>query len=164
MQKIYPRTNPVPFEASQNSNAKPVTRVEDALREFSRQDAAQGLEPENTTQVVPDVNLLVQRVAGVSLSPLQNVISDLQQLHDFLHNEGERIRRDISDYLKLSETAMGSTKVIADNIVLWKETAHSTTRTRETRSAATEPADFVAPAPTLLPSSTAAKDLFVPPK
>src|ERR1700730_4840159 len=43
MQKIYPRTNPVPFEASQNSNAKPITRVEDALREFSRQDAAQGL-------------------------------------------------------------------------------------------------------------------------
>jgi hypothetical protein len=164
MQKIYPRTNPVPFEASQNSNAKPITRVEDALREFSRQDAAQDLEPENTTQLVPDVNSLIQRVAGVSLSPLQNVISDLQQLHDFLHNEGERIRRDISDYLQLSETAMGSTKVIADNIVIWKETAHSATRTREKRSAATEPADFVAPAPPPLPSPTAAKDLFIPPK
>jgi hypothetical protein len=164
MQKIYPRTNPVPFEASQNPNAKPITQVEDALREFSRQNAAQDLEPENTTQLVPDVNSLIQRVAGVSLSPLQNVISDLQQLHDFLHNEGERIRRDISDYLQLSETAMGSTKVIADNILIWKETAHSATRTREKRSAATEPADFVAPAPSPLPSPTAAKDLFIPPK
>jgi hypothetical protein len=164
MQKVYPRTNPAPFEASDNSTAKPVTRVEDALREFSRQDASQGLEPENTSQVVPDVNSLIQRVAGVSLSPLENVISDLQQLHDFLHNEGERIQREISDYLQLSQTAMGSTKMIADNIVLWKETAHSTAHTREKRSAATERADFVAPAPLPSPSPTATKDLFIPPK
>ena len=30
---------------------------------------------------------------------------------------------EISDYLQLSQTAMGSTKMITDNIVLWKETA-----------------------------------------
>jgi hypothetical protein len=77
-------------------------------------------------------------------------------LHDFLHNEGERIQREISDYLQLSQTAMGSTKMITDNIVLWKETA--TARTREKR-AATERADFVAPAPS--PSPTAA-NLFIP--
>jgi hypothetical protein len=162
MQKIYPRTNPAPFDASENSNSKPVTRVEDALREFAHQDAAQGLEPENTTQAVPDVNSLIQRAAGVSLSPLQNVISDLQQLHDFLHNEGERIQREISDYLQLSQTAMGSTKMIADNIVLWKQTAHSTARTCEKRSAATERADFVAPAPLPSRSPTAAQDPLIP--
>ena len=55
MQKIYPRTNPASFEAPENSNAKPVTQVKDALREFARQDAAQGLKPGNTTQVVQDV-------------------------------------------------------------------------------------------------------------
>jgi esterase/lipase superfamily enzyme len=164
MQKIYPRTNQAPFEVSENSNAKPVTRVEDALREFARQDAAQGPEPEKTTQVVPDVNSLIQRAAGVSLTSLQNVISDLQQLHDFLHNEAERIQREISDYLQLSQTAMGSTKMIADNIVLWKETAHSTAGTREKRNAATEGADFVAPAPPPLRSPTAAKDPFIPMK
>jgi hypothetical protein len=158
MQKIYPRTNPASFEAPENSNAKPVTQVKDALREFARQDAAQGLEPGNTTQVVQDVNSLIQRVAGVSLSSLQNVISDLQQLHDFLHNEGERIQREISDYLQLSQTAMGSTKMITDNIVLWKETA--TARTLE-KPAATERANFVAPAPPPSPSPTAA-NLFIP--
>ena len=137
MQKMYPRTNIAPFEVSENSNVIPVPQIEEALREFVRQDAAHmRQEPENTTQVVPDVNSLIQRVAGVSLSPLQNVISDLQQLHDFLQNEGERIQREISDYLQLSQTAMGSTKIIADNIVPWKETAHSTARTREKRSAA----------------------------
>jgi hypothetical protein len=158
MQKIYPRTTPASFEVPENSNAKPVTQAKDALREFARQDAAQGLEPGNATQVVQDVNSLIQRVAGVSLSSLQNVISDLQQLHDFLHNEGERIQREISDYLQLSQTAMGSTKMITDNIVLWKETA--TARTRE-KPAATERADFVAPAPPPSPSPTAA-NLFIP--
>jgi hypothetical protein len=92
MQKIYPRTNPAPIE---NSNAN---------REFARQDAVhlrrepenatQGVsrhEPEGKTQILRDVNPLIQRVAAVSLSPLQNVMSELQKLHDFLHNEGERI-------------------------------------------------------------------------
>ena len=62
------------------------------------------------------------------------MITDLQQLHDFLRNEGERIQREISNYLQLNQTAMGSTKMIADNIVLWKETA-----TRE-RFAGAQPA------------------------
>ena len=161
MQKIYPRTNPAPFEASMNSTAKSVTRVEDALRDFAHQGA---LKPDNTTQVVPDANSLIQRVADVSLSPLQNVISDLQQLHDFLHNERERIEREISDYLQLSQTAMGSTKLIADNIVFWKETAHSAAHTPQRRSAATERADFVAPTPLPSPSPNAPKDLCIPPK
>ena len=163
MQKMYPRTNIAPFEASKDSNAKPTPQIEEALRELSAENAVHlRQEPENT-KIVPDVNSLIQRVAGVSLSPLQNVISDLQQLHDFLHNEGERMQREISDYLQLSQTAMESTKIIADNILLWKEKAHSGVRTLE-RSAATEPADFAAPAPLASPSPSAAKDLFIPPK
>jgi hypothetical protein len=62
MQKIYTRTNPVPLETSENSNAKPVRRTEEALLELADQDAAQlRREPESTTQVVADVNSLIQR-------------------------------------------------------------------------------------------------------
>ena len=151
MQKMYPRTNIAPFQVSEDSNAKPVPQIEDALREFALQNAAHiRHEPENTSQVV-------ERVAGVSLSQLQNVISDLQQLHDFLHNEGERIQREISDYLQLSQTAMGSTKMIADNIVQWKKAAHSTAR-------APERGDFAGSALPPPPSSTATEDAFIPPK
>ena len=164
MQKMYPRTNIAPFEVLKDSNAKSVPQIEDAIREFARENTAHiSRGPENATQVSPDANPLIQQVAGVSLSPLKNVISDLQQLHDFLHNEGERMQREISDYLQLSQTAMESTKIIADNILLWKEKAHSGVRTLE-RSAATEPADFAAPAPLASPSPSAAKDLFIPPK
>jgi hypothetical protein len=164
MQKMYPRTNIAPFEASKDSNAKPTPQIEEALRELSAENAVHlRHEPENT-KIVPDVNSLIQRVAGVSLSPLQNVISDLQQLHDFLHNEGERIRREIADYLHQSQTAMGSTKIIADNILLWKEAADSGARTLEKRNAATERADLATAAPNPSPSPTGDKGLFIPPK
>jgi hypothetical protein len=68
MQKMYPRTNPEPFGASENSN---LTQIEEAVRRSVRQNSAHmSHKPENTSQA-----------------------------------------------------AMGSTKNIADNIVLWKETA-----------------------------------------
>jgi hypothetical protein len=104
MQKIYPRTNPAPLDAPGNSNPKRAPGAEEPLREFARHDAvhlrrepenaSQGVlrhEPEGKTQVLPDLNPLIQRVAGVSLSPLQKVLSELRQLHNFLQNEGERI-------------------------------------------------------------------------
>jgi hypothetical protein len=164
MQKMYPRTNIAPFEVSEDSNAKPVPQIEDALREFARENAAHMRhEPENATQVVPDLNSLVRRVADVSMAQLDDVIVNLRQLRDSLHNESERIQREISAYMQLSQTAMGSTKIIADNIVLWKETAHGPARNLEKGRAATERA-VAAPAPLAPPSPTAAIDLFIPPK
>ena len=157
MQKTYPRTNPAPFGASENSNVIPAPQIEEALRESVRQNAAHiRHEPENTSQVVTDMNSLVQRVAGVSLDQLDDAIVDLRQLRDFLHSEGERIQREISGYLQLNHIAFGSTKSIADNIVQWKKAAHSTAR-------APEEGDFVASA-LPPPSSTATKDVFIPPK
>jgi hypothetical protein len=157
MQKTYPRTNPAPFGASENSNVIPAPQIEEALRESVRQNAAHiRNEPENTSQVVTDVNSLVQRVADVSLDQLDDVIVDLRNLRDFLHSEGERIQREISDYLQLNHIAIGSTKSIVDNIVQWKKAAHSTAR-------APERGDFVGSALPPPPSSTAAEDAFIPP-
>ena len=158
MQKIYSRTNPAPFGASENSNVIPAAPIEDAIRESVRQNAINiPQEPENTSQVVTDVNSLVQRVADVSLDQLDDAILDLRQLRDFLRSEGERIQREISGYLQLNHTAIGSTKSIVDNIVQWKKTAHSTAR-------APERGDFMGLALPPPPSSTGAKDVFIPPK
>jgi hypothetical protein len=158
MQKIYPRTNPTPFGASENSNVIPAPQIEEALRESVRQNAGHIRdEPENNSQFVMDVNSLVQRVAGVSLDQLDDVIVDLRQLRDFLHSEGERIQSEISGYLQLNHIAIGSTKSIVDNVVQWKKAAHSTAR-------APERGDFVGSTLPPPPSSTAAKDVFIPPK
>ena len=157
MQKTYPRTNPAPIGASENSNVIPAQQIEEALRESVLQNAAQiRHEPENTSQVVTDVNSFVQRIAGVSLDQLDDAIVDLRQLRDFLHSEGERIQREISGYLQLNHLAIDSTKSIVDNIVQWKKAAHRTAR-------APERGDFVGSAVPPPPSSTAAKDAFIPP-
>jgi hypothetical protein len=154
MQKMYSRTNPAPFGASEDSNVIPPPHIEEALRESVRQNAAQiRHEPENASQVVTDINSLVQRVAGVSLDELDDAIVDLRQLRDFLHSEGERIQREISGYLQLNHIAIGSTKSIVDGIVQWKKAARSTER-----------GDFVGSPLPPRPPSTATKDAFIPPK
>jgi hypothetical protein len=136
MQKTYPRTNPAPFGASENSNVIPAPQIEEALRESVRQNAAHiRHEPENTTQVVTDVNSLVQQVAGVSLDQLDDVIVDLRNLRDFLHREGVRVQREISGFLQLNQAAIGSTKLITDNIRQWKGGARGASPHSETESA-----------------------------
>src|SRR6516225_2241507 len=158
MQKIYPRTNAATLGASENSNVMPAQQIEEALRESVRQNAAHMRhESENTSQAVTDVNSLVRRVADVSLDQLDDAIVDLRQLRDFLHSEGERIQREISGYLQLNHTSISATRSIVDNIAQWKKAAHSTAR-------APERGDFVGPTIPPPPSSTVAKDVFVPPK
>jgi len=158
VQKMYSRTNRAPFEASENSNVLPAHRIEEAIRESVLQNTAQiRHQPENTRQVVTDVNSFVERVAGVSLDQLDDAIVDLRQLRDFLLSEGERIQREISGYLQLNHLAIDSTKSIVDNIVQWKKAAPSTSR-------ASERSNFVGPTIPPPPSSTVAKDVFVPPK
>ena len=86
------------------------------MRREAENAAPANLRPESAAQVVADVNSLVQQVAGVSLDQLDDVIVDLRNLRDFLHSEGERVQREISGFLQLNQVAMGSTKLITDNI------------------------------------------------
>jgi hypothetical protein len=155
LQKMHPRTNPT--ETSESPSVKTIPQIDEALRDFVLQDTANlrreaenaarrrlPREPESATHVVADVNSLVQRVAGVSLDHLDDVIVDLRNLRDFLHCEGERIQREISDFLHLNQAAMGSTKIIADNIAHWKEKSDSTVHPLETRHTETELANVSA--------------------
>jgi len=72
---------------------------------------------------VNNVNSLIQRVAGASIAEIQNLIFELESLRDLLHAEGQRVQREISGYAQLSQAAMKSTRMIADNVAQWKGTA-----------------------------------------
>ena len=50
-------------------------------------------------------------------------IGGLESLRDLLHAEGQRVQREISGYAQLSQAAMKSTRMIADNVAQWKRTA-----------------------------------------
>jgi hypothetical protein len=40
-----------------------------------------------------------------------------------LHNEGDRVRREVSGYASLSQAAMTSMKIIGDSLEQWKSQA-----------------------------------------
>ena len=117
-----------------DSNLAAVSEVEAGIRDFVRNDIAYlrrpavsstetaPLEP-NTEATVNNVNSLIQRVAGTSLAEIEKLISELESLRDLLHAEGQRVQREISGYAQLSQAAMKSTRMIADNVNQWKRAA-----------------------------------------
>jgi hypothetical protein len=119
-----------------DDNLAAVSEVEAGIRDFVRNDVAYlrrpapgllgtpeaALEP-TAEATVNNVNSLIQRVAGTSLAEIENLISELESLRDLLHAEGQRVQREISGYAQLSQAAMKSTRMIADNVSQWKRAA-----------------------------------------
>ena len=111
-----------------------VSEVEAGIRDFVRNDvaylrrpapgiASDGAGESSPEAAVNNVNSLIQRVAGTSLAEIDNLISELESLRDLLHAEGQRVQREISGYAQLSQAAMKSTRMIADNVAQWKRAA-----------------------------------------
>jgi hypothetical protein len=121
----------------ENNDAAAVSEVEAGIRDFVRNDVAYLRRPMNTagaaeTAIDPNaesnvnnINSLIQRVAGTSLAEIENLISELESLRDLLHAEGQRVQREISGYAQISQAAMRSTRMIADNVAQWKRTTDS---------------------------------------
>ena len=124
-------------EGELDTNLAAVTEVEAGIRDFVRNDIAylrrpatlnSSTEPaldQSAEATVNNVNSLIQRVAGTSLSEIENLISELEALRDLLHAEGQRVQREISGYAQLSQAAMKSTRMIADNVSQWKRAAET---------------------------------------
>ena len=127
-----------------DSNLDAVSEVEAGIRDFVRNDIAYLRRPAPGVQssgetpdtklpeiklepsqeaTVNNVNSLIQRVAGTSLAEIENLIAELEALRDLLHAEGQRVQREISGYAQLSQAAMKSTRMIADNVTQWKRAA-----------------------------------------
>ena len=120
-----------------DNNLDAVSEVEEGIREFVRNDIAYLRRPpvaspetaphapvaDSSEATVNSVNSLIQRVAGTSLAEIEKLISELESLRDLLHAEGQRVQREISGYAQLSQAAMKSTRMIADNVTQWKRAA-----------------------------------------
>ncbi|HVV41856.1 MAG TPA: hypothetical protein VHC94_12400 [Nitrobacter sp.] len=119
------------------TNLAAVSEVEAGIRDFVRNDIAYLRRPapeiaktetklEATAEAtVNNVNSLIQRVAGTSLTEIENLVTELESLRELLHAEGQRVQREISGYAQLSQAAMKSTRMIADNVAQWKRTAEN---------------------------------------
>jgi hypothetical protein len=98
------------------------TEVEGEIREFVRRDGASlRRAPENDSELVANnISTLLQRVAGSSVQEIDGLISELQTLRELLQTEGARVQREIAEYAHLSQSAMQSTKIIAESLAQWK--------------------------------------------
>jgi hypothetical protein len=121
-------------ETTEDNDLAAVSEVEAGIRDFVRNDIAYLRRPMavNTPEApldpsaeatVNNVNSLIQRVAGTSLSEIEHLIAELESLRELLHAEGQRVQREISGYAQLSQAAMKSTRMIADNVQQWKHAA-----------------------------------------
>ena len=105
----------------EDTGLEQVAAVEGEIREFVRRDVA-GLrrEPDEGKVVAENISSLLQRVSVSSVQEIDRLIGDLQVLRNRLHEEGERVQREIVEYATLSQAAMQSTKIIAESLSHWK--------------------------------------------
>jgi hypothetical protein len=81
---------------------------------------------EGDDQGLGQANPLIQRVAGASVLEIEKLVAELQGLRDFLSSEADRVQREMTGYVHLSEAAMKSTKIIADSVSQRKQPAGGT--------------------------------------
>ena len=74
------------------------------------------LEPESDS----NLSSLINRVSKASVSEIEMLIAELQGLRDFLLNEGQRVQREITEYARLNQATMDSTRVITESLLKWK--------------------------------------------
>jgi hypothetical protein len=104
--------------------------VEGEIREFVRRDGAMlRRAPDSDGELVANnIGMLLQRVSGSSVHEIDRLITELQTLRELLESEGVRVQREIAEYAHLSQSAMQSTKIIAESLAQWKNVGdtHST--------------------------------------
>ena len=67
------------------------------------------------------IEALVQRVAGTSVQQIDGLIPELQTLRALLEEEAARVQRNLAEYAHLSQSAMQSTRIIAESLAQWKQ-------------------------------------------
>jgi len=102
---------------------------EGEIREFIRKDVAPWRRrPESAAESAGEnISMLVQRVAGASLSEIDNVMDELRAMRDLLRTEGERVQREVAGYANLSQTAASSMKIISESMLQWRNAVNSPT-------------------------------------
>jgi hypothetical protein len=93
---------------------------EGEIRDFIRRDVTMRRHTPEPLAATPaeseNLNSLIERVSGATIVEVDRLISELQNIRALLHSEGERVRREITGYAGLSQSAVATMKVIADTL------------------------------------------------
>jgi hypothetical protein len=96
--------------------------LEGELREFVRRDGTTlRRTPEADSELVANnIVTIFQCVAGTSVHEIDGLIAELRTLRSLLQDQGARIQRELAEYAHLSQSAMQSTKIIAESLGQWQ--------------------------------------------
>ena len=121
--------NAAPARANKVEETQTPSEFEGEIREFIRRDVGHLRRPQPdgaSEQAVTNINSLLDRVSGSSVTEIDSLIADLRNVRDFLKTEGERVQREIASYAQLSQVAMTSVKIIAESMTQWKSQVSET--------------------------------------
>ena len=79
---------------------------------------------ESLRERTDELELIISGISLLALLALPGWLFD-HWVRLELHAEGQRVQREIAGYAQLSQAAMKSTRMIADNVSQWKRTAEN---------------------------------------
>jgi hypothetical protein len=112
---------------------EPMSEVNGNLSDILRRaDAYLQSQPKATAQFdgSSQVSSMIRRVCGTSVAEIDGLIGELRSLRDYLLKEGVRIQRELTEYTRLSQGALDSTKIIAETLMRMKTGPDSAPRTQ----------------------------------
>jgi hypothetical protein len=107
------------FTTRERAELDKLAEVEGEIRDFVRERHAVD---DDGQRVAGNLASLINRVAGSTIDEIDQVTARLQTLRGQLQAQGERVQRDVVEYAALSQSAIQSTRIIADNLARWKAT------------------------------------------
>jgi delta 1-pyrroline-5-carboxylate dehydrogenase len=107
-----------------------VSTVEGEIKElFRKESAARNSTADTSAHLEADsISSLLMDVAGQSLKEIDGLISELQEVRDFLQRESDRVRREVAKFAETSQGALACIKSINSAIAPWKGANASPTR------------------------------------
>ena len=66
------------------------------------------------------IDSVIGRIALHSAQEIERLIAELQSFRDFLETESQRVQREISAYVNLSQAAAKSSNIIMENMGHWR--------------------------------------------
>jgi hypothetical protein len=81
-------------------------------------------EASSTPKTDADVAPLIQKVGAPSIAHIEKLIGELHEARNLLESEGERVQREAARYIKFTQMASASVKIISDTLSGWRQAGH----------------------------------------
>ena len=67
---------------------------------------------------------LIQKIGAPSIAQIEKLIGELHEARNLLESERERIQRETARYIKFTQMASASVRIISDTLSGWRQAGH----------------------------------------